>query len=134
MTDTEVTTLGLVSVALLNLIGLIYVGWNSRRAAQDARMAVTVAVETKDNVALIEKATNSMKDALVDATRREALLKGQKDERAAGDLRNEAAALGRAEVREAQMRTAVSEAVGGIAAGPVEGVVDDGKLTVEKKT
>lgn len=138
MSDAAYNSLGLVLVALMNLVGLIYVGWNARASARDARAAVAGVAEVKTLATQTERNTNSMKDALVEATRVAALMKGKADERVAGDARRDAEAAGRAEVRREianhKLDAVVSAAVEGIAEGPVEGEVRGGSLTVESKT
>lgn len=103
LTDVQANSLGIVLVALFNLIGIIWIGRNTRQAAADARQAVEV-------VKVVEKNTNSMKDALVESTRIAAQLKGQQQERQAGDARKAAEAEGRAEIRK-EMRDHGSAAV-----------------------
>lgn len=104
------------------------------KASLSAKSANETAKNTEANVQKIEVATNSMKDALVKATHDAALLQGQKDERAVGDLRRSAEAKGRAEATEAALQKVVVAATGtGIAEGPVEGEVSKGKLIVEEK-
>ncbi len=58
----------LVVVALINTIGLIVVAWLTNR--------------TRDDVRRVEKATNSMKDALVAGAHREGVVQGRAEEKA----------------------------------------------------
>ena len=62
------TNLALIAVALINSAGLVVVAWMTNRTRSDVRR--------------VEKATNSMKDALVAGARREGITQGRADEKA----------------------------------------------------
>ncbi len=62
------TNLALIVVALINSVGLVAVAWLTNRTRSDVRR--------------VEKATNSMKDALVAGARREGITQGRADEKA----------------------------------------------------
>jgi len=61
-------SVALIIVALINSVGLILVAWMTNRTRSDVRK--------------VEKATNSMKDALVAGARREGITQGRADEKA----------------------------------------------------
>lgn len=136
MTDAAIQSISLVVIAMFSMIGGIASAYFSFRASQTTKQTKIIAEEVKLVAQETEKNTNSMKDALVEATRVAAMLKGKQDERVAGDERKAAEAEGRAEGRLEQRNHAldkvVTEAVG-IAEGPVEGEVTKGKLIVEEK-
>lgn len=90
MSDSIAGSLSLVLVALFNAVGLATVAYFQYRATATVKTALAAVTEVKEISLQTEKNTNSMKDALVEATRVAALLKGQQDERAAGDARREA--------------------------------------------
>jgi len=59
---------GTLLVAIINLQTARITADRTKEAAEYAKETHTIAVESKANIQLIEKATNSMKDALVKAT------------------------------------------------------------------
>ena len=61
-----------------------FFSWSSRQAAIETKQ---IAVETKENVVTIEKATNSMKDALVAATAKAADAEGFERARKEGEVK-----------------------------------------------
>ena len=84
----------LVLVAVANAVGGIFIFLNTRATAEAAREASEARVaaeaanaqsrennvlvqQTREDIRVVEKATNSMKDALVQATADASLLKGR---------------------------------------------------------
>lgn len=79
-------------VALVNAVSVIVGGILVYRSQHALRADVVTAVTAvAENVQIVEKATNSMKDALVAATRKDALAEGEgigkaKAEKIAGEV------------------------------------------------
>lgn len=67
-----------LSVSVPTILGLVAAYFDLRRKAMEQKKDIA---DVKDDVRKIEVATNSMKDALVRATREEALLRGAANER-----------------------------------------------------
>jgi hypothetical protein len=65
--------------AVFGFLGVVVLAWINRRQI----------APIKENVQKVEKATNSMKDALVLATEKEALARGGIEERARADAKKE---------------------------------------------
>lgn len=76
--------------ALIGAAVVLIPVWLDYRAKQRTKALAVSLDETKANVKTIEKATNSMKDALVKATGDAANLQGRADERAEQQVRTEA--------------------------------------------
>lgn len=71
---------GFLTIITVSIIGHV-VNWLNNRALREEVKTV------KDNVQKIEVATNSMKDALIISTEKEALARGGVEERARADKR-----------------------------------------------
>jgi hypothetical protein len=79
LTTTEFNNVVLAVIAFFNVITAILYFITSKQV-NEVKQVVT---EVKENVVTIEKATNSMKDALVKTTELEALARGTAEGRAA---------------------------------------------------
>ena len=69
----DINTASLLLIAVLNAL-TAFMTWKTHQVLGDVKSAV---VETKHNVAIVEKSTNGMKDALVAATVKAAHAEGE---------------------------------------------------------
>lgn len=120
MTDAAIQSISLVVIALFSMVGTIVIAWFSyltslaaKDAAATTKVTQGIAQETHKLAEKTELNTNSMKDALVEATRSAALAKGKDEARTEGEAK--AATLEQG--RRAGMEAAVSQAVGPAATG-----------------
>jgi hypothetical protein len=105
LTDASVQSVALVFIALFNMVGLSIVAFFQYKTIAASKKTTAAIGEVHVLATKTELNTNSMREALVAATRAQALKEGAETEKIAGDARRDAEEKGREEIRASEHET-----------------------------